>query len=187
MSQDLYRACREEWKCSPGPCALCALHLCSPSVLAGADSAIWGLLPQSSDQMLIASSKKALTNPETNGCLCKGHTSPSPWCFCALTLPSSLLCAQTPDGCLQSQPLAEESYSNCLMDNKRYWLCFWRELDVFKLKKQDLLGKIAEDMYHFKSWTGEGGKLNKLKSLLGLLRKQALQKLKIKPQKISSN
>lgn len=162
MSQDLYRACRDEWKCSPGPCALCALHLCSPSVLAGADSAIWGLLPQSSDQMLIASSKKALTNPETNGCLCKGHTSPSPWCFCALTLPSSLLCAQTPDGCLQSQPLAEESYSNCLMDNKQYWLCFWRELDVFKLKKQDLLGKIAEDMYHFKSWTGEGGKLNKL-------------------------
>lgn len=49
------------------------------------------------------------------------------------------------------------------MDNKQYWLCFWCELDVFKLKKQDLLGKVSEDMYHCKSRTGEGGKLNKLK------------------------
>lgn len=53
------------------------------------------------------------------------------------------------------------------MDNKQYWLSFWGELDVFKWKKQDLLGKIAEDMYHCKSQTGEGEKLNKLKFLIG--------------------
>lgn len=40
-------------------------------------------------------------------------------------------------------------------------------MDVFKLKKQDLLGKTAEDMYHCKSQTGERGKLNKLKIFIG--------------------
>lgn len=165
MWQELYQVGREEWKCSPGPCALCAFHLCSPSGLAGAD--VCHLRAQMLSLDAYGTLKKPLTNPGTNGCLCEAHTSPSPWCFCAHTLPNSLLCAQTPDGCLQSQPLAEESYSNCLMDNKQYWLCFWYELDVFKLMKQDLLGKIAEDMYHCEFQTGEGGKLNKLKLLLG--------------------
>lgn len=110
------------------PCSLCDFHLCSPSVLAGADVChlrAASLMLNSLIRCLwhLQKSMKA----KTIGCLCVVHTSISPWCFCACTLKNSLLCAHTPDGCLQSQSLVEESYSNGLMDNKLYWLCFWCE------------------------------------------------------------
>lgn len=131
LPQELYHAVAAAWNCSlvwSGPCALCASHLCSPSVLAGADVRhlrAASLMLNSLIRCLWHPQKS--TKPKTTGCLCVVHTSISPWRFCACTLTNSLLCVQTPDGCLQSQPLVEESYSNCLMDNKLYWLCFWCE------------------------------------------------------------
>lgn len=104
----------------------------SPSVLAGAD-----VCHLRAASLMLNSLIRCLWHPQTPSfpnrnsktieCLCNTHTSISPWCFCAYTLTNSLLCLQTPDGCLQSQPLEEESYSNCLMDNKLYWLCCWCE------------------------------------------------------------